>query len=401
MLTMLGRLSFKLDVSMPHKLFRCATAAAAICSCVASSAFAEDCKPADPDAFLPIHGRTLPPNNALPAPPTNNDCAFYNWAWHAFLFVTEKGRGGKPAFLNYPTIERAFPKIFKPLKGTSPALSVRNIEPALNEARSQHAELTANAGDPLPELTDGVMQASKSGPGFGAILVDQNRNPIFYTIHVNDEFAKFVRDNGLDEIDRLLAKPDNGSQDELQKQRPVPAELEFRPGVMEFKSAWMIIEGPVSRYSNYIVTRAKVPYLKNGDNGVIVDNSRPFREVNVALLSLHVVGAIDGHPEFIWATFEHADAQGKRDVAPAASANATGGSPPPIEGAARSYPLFHANTPPSEANNATPQKVGLSDFSWIKIRAGRPPRSARATGGSCGLHPERTHDRPVPGARPI
>jgi hypothetical protein len=333
---------------------------ALLCCCIPSAALpAEDCKPSNPDALLPPQGQTLPPSNGLPAPPTDNDCAFYNWAWRSFLFVTQAQPDGTPAFLRYPTIEQAFPKIFKPLGDRAPSLSVRNIEPVLNsDARASRAPLTAKSGDPLPVLTDGVMQASQSGPGFGAVVADQNRNPVFYTIHVNEAFAQFVQANGLDEIERLLADPASIAQTDPDK-APVPAELEFRPGVMEFKSAWMIIEGPLSAYSSYIVISAKVPYLKNNGSSVVIDNSRPFREVNVALLGLHVVGIIDGHPEFIWATFEHADESGNRDVAPAASANPTLSNPmPPIENADKTYPLFHANTPPEKANDATAQQIG-------------------------------------------
>jgi hypothetical protein len=332
-----------------------------LCCCVASAVLAsEDCKPSDPDAFLPARGQTPPPNNALPAPPTENDCAFYNWAWHAFLFVTQKQRNGRPAFIDYPTIEQAFPKIFKPRARPSTALSVRNIEPFIESDKHPTPDaLKEKGGDPLPVLNDGVMQASRFSGGIGAILVDQNRNPVFYTINVNDAFAQFVVANGLDEIDRLLADPANTNTGDLARQRPVPAELEFRPGVMEFKSAWMIVEGALSNYSNYVTMRTKVPYLKNDGSSLVIDSSRPLREVNVALLGLHVVGAIDGHPEFIWATFEHADASGKRDIAPASSANPSPDNPPPaIDDGVKSYPLFHANTPPNEANKATTQPVG-------------------------------------------
>jgi hypothetical protein len=339
-----------------------ARAIIAVLSCCFASAVlaAEDCRPSDPDAFLPAQGQTPPPNNALPSPPADNDCAFYDWAWQAFLFVTQKQPNGRPAFVDYPTIEQAFPKIFKSQARESTALSVRNIEPFLeSDKHSTPIELKEKGGDPLPVLTDGVMQAARFAGGFGTILVDQNRNPIFYTINVNTAFAEFVAANGLDEIDRLLADPVNPNKEELEKQRPVPAELEFRPGVMEFKSAWMIIEGPPSAYSNYITMRTKVPYLKNDGSHIVVDNSRPPRPVNVALLGLHVVGVIDGHPEFIWATFEHADESGRRDVAPAASANPGSGAPTQqIDGIEKSYPLFHANTPASEANKATPQSVG-------------------------------------------
>ncbi|MFD1985419.1 hypothetical protein ACFSOZ_23160 [Mesorhizobium newzealandense] len=337
-----------------------------------SAAMAEDCQVAAPDKFLPKNGSTSAPLNGLPAPATENDCAFYNWAWQEFLFATQKGYDKRPSFLSYPTIEKAFPKVFSKSGGKKRdtvevmSLSVRNIEPILNVIeRVKRSDATLNAGDPVPVLTDGVMQASQGGAG--AILVDQNHNPIFYTIHVNQVFADFVKANGLDEMERLLADP--ASEDEkVRALRPVPAELEFRPGAVEFKSSWMIIDGPKSNYSNYIVTQAKVPYLKNeadtagGGSHLVIDKSRPPRLVNVALLGLHVVGAIDGHPELIWATFEHSDAAGNRDIAPAAEANPDPTKTPSqvIGGSDRSYALFEARTSVELANKALLQTIGVN-----------------------------------------
>jgi hypothetical protein len=136
---------------------------------------------------------------------------------------------------------------------------------------------------------------------------------------------------------------------------------------MEFKSSWMILDGPVNNYSNYITTRAKVPALKNEPNSngqgthLVVDKSKPLREVNVALLGLHVVGVIDGHPEFIWASFEHAnDKTGERDVAPAAHDNPAPNNTPPqtVDNAGKNYPVFAANTPVDKANIPVNQPVG-------------------------------------------
>jgi hypothetical protein len=78
---------------------------------------------------------------------------------------------------------------------------------------------------------------------------------------------------------------------------------------------------------------------------------------------LHVVGVIDGHPEFIWATFEHAnDKTGERDVAPAAHDNPSPTNTPPqtIDGSNRDYPLFKANTPVDKANIPVKQPVGAN-----------------------------------------
>lgn len=345
-----------------------------------TAAFAGAARAEGPCAFstaeiakvLPKNGPTAAPGNGLPNPPVDNDCDFYKWAWESFLYVTERRPDNKPAFLSYPTIERAFPKVFSP-PGTAAAavtapsmltLSVRNIEPALSAKTKWSQAIAADVlGDAAPVLDDGVMQAGQAGAG--AVLVDRNRNPVFYTIHVNQTFADFVQANGLDDMTRMFADPTN--PDDVKSKNPVPADLEFRTGSMEFKSSWMILDGPVSNYPNYITTRAKIPVLKNEPNKtgqgthLVVDKSKPLREVNVGLLGLHVVGVIDGHPEFIWASFEHAnDKTGERDVAPAAHDNPAPSNTPPqtIDNANKNYPVFAANTPVDKANIPVNQPVG-------------------------------------------
>jgi hypothetical protein len=221
--------------------------------------------------------------------------------------------------------------------------------------------LTPTGRRPKPKsiaLDDGLRQASFGEDG--AILVDQRGNPIFYTINLNHEYADFIHDNHIDDIPRLLTQPiedqDNGA---------IPADLEFRSGSLELKSSWMIIEGQVSDYSNYIVARARVPIFVNttdpstGRSRVVVDASKPPREVDVAMLGLHVVGVVDGHPEFIWATFEHADAEGRRDVAPAAAANLDPDSSAaqPITDANRTYALFHAGASADKADEILEQLI--------------------------------------------
>jgi hypothetical protein len=272
-----------------------------------------------------------------------------------FLFVTEKKGNGDAAFLSYPTIESAFPKVYgappasaivaSPAKHFILDLLVRNVEPDLSSV-----EALSRSGS---TFNDGVTQA-----GLGAVLVDQVKNPIYYTINMNNTFAGFIRDNRLDEMNLLLDDPSTAAN-------AIPADLEFRPGSLEMKSSWMIIEGPVSAYSNYIVARAKLPVLKNvddvgtGTRKVETDTSKPPRNVYVALLALHVVGVIDGHPEFVWATFEHADAvTGRRNIAPAAKENPQGGKTQLIDSPDAPYPLFQKGTTADHANKFLVQDVG-------------------------------------------
>src|SRR4029078_4827212 len=64
--------------------------------------------------------------------------------------------------------------------------------------------------------------------------------------------------------------------------------------------------------SNYINTKATVPHLSQANDGPggtpkIHEARDNPREITVRLLALHVVFTLPGHPEFVWATFEHSD----------------------------------------------------------------------------------------------
>ena len=243
-------------------------------------------KTSDPKNLMPLPDPLPDPGKeVLPA-----DCPFYQGAWQKFLFVTQSLAGRGPRFLNYPTFEAVFKIKASPLFAEEQmgllSLAPRNIQHPNNDPR----DITIND----------VEQA-----GLQDVLIDQNGNVVWYAIHVNDEFVHFLHDYNLTDT-KVLDK--------------IPANLELRPGILELKSAWQIVEGPIP--SNYITTRAVVPIFKHDTSGKIVRDGNRTRDVTVALLSLHVVGVIEGHPELIWATFEHIsherDGTWLRDVAPSA-----------------------------------------------------------------------------------
>jgi hypothetical protein len=140
------------------------------------------------------------------------------------------------------------------------------------------------------------------------ILVDQKGRAIYYGIHVNRAFADFVSQNGL----TTLAG--------VQKADP---KLFFPEGVVELKSAWQDIEdAPAGAYDDYITTTAWVPHLSQDPTtfAILEDKNKP-RLIKVALLALHVVFSLPGHPELVWTTFQHVGRDGMPDSAPSAAHN--------------------------------------------------------------------------------
>ncbi|MFL6374451.1 MAG: hypothetical protein ACJ73D_07290 [Pyrinomonadaceae bacterium] len=258
-----------------------------------------------------------------PPPHPAPDCPFYQSSWQTFLFVTQPDSQGRPRFLEYASIEDLFgPTAAKEFAHGKVAnllnLAPRNIQQP-NEKSSPQGRAALHAG------------VTQAGPLRG-ILIDQNGNPIFYGIHVNDVFANFLKHSGLLTKDALLNAD--------------PEKLEFPKGSIELKSAWRIVEREEDG-RNHFTTEARVPNLRI-KNGVLV-SSDTSRKVTVALMALHVVFILDGHPEFIWSTFEHVGSlgQGIRDNAPAL---VNPQSPPRSVVSGSDWPLFKGGMTEDRAN---------------------------------------------------
>jgi hypothetical protein len=247
----------------------------------------------------------------LPHPAT--ECPFYRGSWQNFLVATQPDGEGRPDFLSWATIDSMF-------VSELPKAAVR-----------------AELGD--------IRQA-----GGRQILIDQNGHSLYYGIHVNQAYAKFVADNGLNTL--------QGIQDADQR-------LFFPAGVVELKSAWQdISDAPESEYADYITATVRVPTLSQAADGGIIEDKNDPREIRAALLALHVVYTLPGHPEFIWGSFEHSveapdisAADGKRDVAPTFfDRNPSNDDPDNLRVAEvvarQDSKLYRAGTPANRANQA-------------------------------------------------
>ncbi len=265
---------------------------------------------ASSEEWLP---NTPPLDLFLPLPHPATECPFYRGSWQNFLVATQPDAEGRPDFLSWPNID----SVFSSSKPKGPR--------------------RAQLGD--------IRQA-----GGRQVLIDQNDRSLYYGIHFNGAYARFVFDNGLQTVDGI---------------KSVDPRLFFPAGVVELKSAWQDISGlPAADYENYITTTALVPRLSQGADGSIVENKDDPREIPVALLALHVVYTLPGHPEFIWGSFEHSTespdisaADGKRDVAPTFFDRNPADSDPDNLNVSQvvsrgSSKLYRGGTPANRANQA-------------------------------------------------
>ncbi len=294
-------------------------AATAFLTAFAAGAASATCAPPDAnstDAWLP---QTPMPAFDEPPPHPASDCPFYQAAWQAFLYETQAGADGLPRFLDYPAI-------------TDPGRSPPTASDT-SPLRTSFAATLKPSPSAGPTLNAGFRQAASEG-----VLVDQRGYPVFYSIHVNRKFSAFVN-----RLRPISAASIAGAGDDLV----------FPTGAIEMKAAWQIVSGaPTFATNTYLTTDATVPILTSENGRLVEDLTRPPRRVTVALLALHVVFRLEGHPEFVWSTFEHIDAAGMRDNAPAADSLRVPGHRPI---SSQDFPLYSAGTKASEAN------IGPSD----------------------------------------
>jgi len=270
--------------------------------------------------------QTPPVEMFEPLPHPTTECPFYRGGWENFLMATQPDATGKPALVTsaYPTADDVFTPRVKPT-GT------------------------------LSYLGD-IKQA-----GLRETLIDQNGNTLYYSIEVNQAFADFIHQNHLETSKAIQAYP------------TAQPSLFFPPGVAEFKAAWQLVEGDQATIdaatANYISIKTSIPTLRQttdpttGNKTLVEDRTTPINNATLRLLAIHVVFTLPGHPEFIWASFEHtsgppdaAAADGHRDLAPTFSGeNPTSMDPTnhnitaPVS-MANTYTLYKGGTPVNGSN---------------------------------------------------
>ncbi len=234
--------------------------------CTAESAWVTAPSEPDPGAFSP-----------------NSQCSFHQWSYQNFLWLTSPDPGtGQTIFEGFANPN----KLFVQGGPSEPYPGRGGPEPTRMLARLEKSGTSADIED--------IFQA---GPG-GKILVDQNGEVVFYSNHLNEVFWDFIVKNSLYDLATLKATKG-------------PA-LNFAQGALELKASWrvakkgekVLIEDADSRFH---VVDTVIPTVTVDAAGHIKEDWAKSIPARMALIGFHIAGTVKGHPEFIWATFEHVD----------------------------------------------------------------------------------------------
>ena len=205
-----------------------------------------------PTTWFP-HNQT-PEQNSAGFPANPNNCDFHQWAWNAFLWLTQDVKG-----------EARFE-----------SMSANGIEtkPGVLDA------LIGRSGK--ARTLDIINQAGPDG-----IMVDLQGHPVYYAIHSDSTFGDFIKTNDLFDPAKL---------------RKFDPKESFPVGALTLKAAWKVVV-PGEDVSTFYTRKAQIALLTT-KNGKIVLSGKT-KTVEVALVGFHVAGTVANHPEMIWATFEH------------------------------------------------------------------------------------------------
>lgn len=278
----------------------------------ATVAWAQTCSA--PSTWFP-HASTPEPDSHSPT----SSCEFHQWGWQTFLWLTQTTSPGRIRLLDLPMARDLF----------TPGRAPQPLTPQLLEKlKQQPLILTPRVTKKVdPTTFEEIHQAGSRG-----LLIDEKGRSIYYASHVNSVFYDFVRNNQYFLKEKYVAAP--------------PA-TNFPVKSLELKSSWRIVPADEKADGFFTYTALIHPLTcKNGANNctgtdVVVDTSRT-EKVTVALVGIHIVGVVEDHPEFIWATFEH------KNNAPDLPAGMLPNSPNPVS--AQAWTFYAANTAAQDCN---------------------------------------------------
>jgi hypothetical protein len=217
---------------------------------------------------------------------TNLD--FYKWSEQMFLWITSPEDN---------TIVLETPEFY-------------TVSPPYSSSGSKKRDLIPH--NPSKTLSASVniikLDTEEGQAGSDDVLMSRDGSILYYITFVNDVYAKFLDGSKKGKLNDSISFPTT--------QRELDNIIAFAKSIgetvrspetltMELKTSWVDLATiPLDIQKEYITVRANVPtYDRSSDKKWTPTGKSQIK--TLALLGMHVVGSVKGHPEMIWATFEH------------------------------------------------------------------------------------------------
>ena len=246
--------------------------------------------------------------NPIFAPPpsfaTNFDtpslCPFYTWSAQMFLWLTSPTGDNMWVFNDV-----GFYNVVHSAAGSEKVAQV-TVEPNTPGIPSAFT-LRSRKGDAVGQA------------GGDDVLISRNGALTYYGMHVNDAYVAFR--------DGVLARPDdfNFTDGNNTQTHQFPSseadmaavaaygedigliedfEAALSAGTLELKTSWVPLDSLDNALRDQVLTLdAVVPIYNKSDSKLWPDTGTD--RVTLAMVGMHIAGPVVGHPELVWASFEH------------------------------------------------------------------------------------------------
>jgi hypothetical protein len=186
-------------------------------------------------------------------------------------------------------------------------------DPILRDVSGQVIEIKPPPGNTIVSsgrrfLLDRSGRAIAVEPGQADqhVLMAQGDKLVYYMIHVNDVYAYFLTGRKNNRLRANLFPTSDGDMGPIRQYARDHGLASFPDDsalIVELKSSWIELPDDKS-YDDYVSIEADVPDFRKTSDELWENNGwRPG--VKLAMVGMHVVFSVKGHPELIWATFEH------------------------------------------------------------------------------------------------
>jgi hypothetical protein len=223
----------------------------------------------------------------------NTLCDFYKWGSQMFLWLTS-GNRDQHVFNTAPNFYN---------------VSVESDK--TREFLAENALMNLAVRDAKTDEEDEEIEVGQAGGN--DILISQNSSLVYYGIHANDVFALYTtgQKNGAFTSDASLNNsfPSTSEQLDTVSNYAITYGYPLGPDMnalaMELKTSW-VDASTLANPNNYILSEAIVPVFDSS----LAKGPWPVtgnEQKTLALVGMHIVGSVNGHPEMIWTTIEQVD----------------------------------------------------------------------------------------------
>lgn len=246
----------------------------------------------------------VPDSVGFPASP--NACDFYKWSWQMFLWALSPDHkyGSGARVIDSPTF---YDVSAATTVNGQPQRSFVHNRPELPHAFSVRVAQRNNKGQLVKADKNGNLTVVEEGQAGGnGVLVAQSGSLVYYGIHANDVYAEFLTGQ---KTNKIAATTFPASQADLDKVTAFAATRgkklhDAKTLVLEFKTSWVELASiPPADQGTFVTMSAVVPTYDKTDPTTWKPTGT--KNTPLALVGVHVVGTVNGHPEMVWATFEH------------------------------------------------------------------------------------------------